>query len=491
MTFSPSLIVQSPDLTGSHGLVSEDLNGDGKPDIAITSHTSGNAFVLRNTGQGNAVAFTLSPAYNTSTNGPVYINAGDLDGDSKPDLVVISDTDSSIVFLRNTINTGSVLASGSNPVTGPVTNEVRVDSTVQLVNGSPYVQRHYDIEPQNNAATATATLTLYFTQKDFDNFNAYPGHGPDLPQHPTDSAGKASLRVYQYHGFSASGQPGTYSDSAVVINPADDKIVWDTAALSWKVTFDVQGFSGFFISSVGFTYKEVAAPLITVTGSAQVCQGDSVVLISSIATNNQWYKDGAAITGAIAKTYRATTTGTYTATALVNDVWTKVSLGHAITVKPVPAKPVVMQSGTDLLSSAAAGNQWYRNGALIAGATAQTYRPSEMGDYSVRVTVNGCMSVNSENYSFSPTGVINIDGTHFISLTPNPVADFMQLNFNLAGVNNLTVQVVDMQGKTVQVFRSQLAGARLPVQELITGMYLARIYNNNGKLSYVMKFLKQ
>src|SRR6185436_3010675 len=97
----------------------------------------------------------------------------------------------------------------------------------QTFNGNAYVQRHYDIEPVNNPATATATVTLYFTQQDFDNFNAFPGHGLDLPHNPTDVANKANLRVYQYHGFSTTSLPGSYSGPAQEIDPGDNKIIWN------------------------------------------------------------------------------------------------------------------------------------------------------------------------------------------------------------------------------------------------------------------------
>ncbi|MDN3656648.1 T9SS type A sorting domain-containing protein [Ferruginibacter paludis] len=139
---------------------------------------------------------------------------------------------------------------GVNALSGSVTSTVFIDKTISVFNNQPYVQRHYDITPATNAANAQATVTLYFTQQEFDNFNAYPGHGLSLPTGPSDAAGKANLRVYQFHGFSATSLPGTYSGNAVEINPADGNIVWNAAAQYWEVSFAVNGFSGFFISSL-------------------------------------------------------------------------------------------------------------------------------------------------------------------------------------------------------------------------------------------------
>jgi len=138
---------------------------------------------------------------------------------------------------------------GINSLSGDVTYKVTIDTAIASHNNQPYVQRHYDINPANNASSATATVTLYFTQQEFDSFNNFPGHGLDLPIAPDDNTGKRNLRVYQYHGFSAASVPGSYPGSAVEIDPNDTNIVWNSDSQYWEVSFDVNGFSGFFISS--------------------------------------------------------------------------------------------------------------------------------------------------------------------------------------------------------------------------------------------------
>lgn len=140
----------------------------------------------------------------------------------------------------------TILPSGASPVTGMIRTKTTVDATIQSFGGNAYLQRHYDIEPTSNASSATATLTLYFTQQDFDNYNAVNGINPDLPTGPLDEAGKANLFVIQHHGTGT--DPGNYTGSIDLIDPDDEAIVWNAATNSWAVTFDVTGFSGFFIS---------------------------------------------------------------------------------------------------------------------------------------------------------------------------------------------------------------------------------------------------
>ena len=52
----------------------------------------------------------------------------------------------------------------------------------------------------------------------------------------------------QYHGVGTA--PGNYTGSLEVIDPNDDAIIWNAATNLWQVSFNVTGFSGFFVSGV-------------------------------------------------------------------------------------------------------------------------------------------------------------------------------------------------------------------------------------------------
>jgi len=52
-------------------------------------------------------------------------------------------------------------------------------------------------------------------------------------------------------------------------------------------------------------------PSITAGANTNICNGDTVILTSTVGSGNQWYKDGVAISGATASTYTATQAGTY------------------------------------------------------------------------------------------------------------------------------------------------------------------------------------
>jgi hypothetical protein len=137
--------------------------------------------------------------------------------------------------------------SGATPVSGTVNTCVIIDNGVQTYNSQPYVQRHYDIEPATGAGTATGTITLTFTQAEFDAYNTARGALPALPTGAADATGIANLIITQYHGTGTA--PGNYGGGTVLIDPADASIVWNATQSRWEVTFDVTGFSGFYVQT--------------------------------------------------------------------------------------------------------------------------------------------------------------------------------------------------------------------------------------------------
>lgn len=143
-------------------------------------------------------------------------------------------------------------STGGNPVSGNVTSKVWKETTVPTHGGSPYVARHYEITPAENATTATGTVTLYFLQSEFNAFNIAAGTiHPKLPTGASDAAGIANLRIGKYPGTSSnnSGLPASYTSSSSVINPDDASIVWNATFSRWEITFSVSGFSGFIVQT--------------------------------------------------------------------------------------------------------------------------------------------------------------------------------------------------------------------------------------------------
>ena len=76
-----------------------DINGDGKPDLAVSNQNSNTISVLRNTSIPGTASFAAKADFATGTM-PVPVSIGDIDGDGGPDLVVTNETSNTLSVIR-------------------------------------------------------------------------------------------------------------------------------------------------------------------------------------------------------------------------------------------------------------------------------------------------------------------------------------------------------------------------------------------------------
>ncbi|KAA5534669.1 T9SS type A sorting domain-containing protein [Taibaiella lutea] len=184
-------------------------------------------------------------------------------------------TDSSVVAgtMANLHNAdcelmASVTPTGGAPLNGVLNGKIIMDGSVQNTATGPYVTRHFELTPANNAAAATANITLYFTQAEFTAYNTFvtnngnPAVNPLLPTNPSDPT--TNIRIDKFNAASGSPSP-TNNNSVVVISPTS--VTWDATNNWWAVTFPTTGFSGFFLHTnitatpLPIVWKNVSATL--------------------------------------------------------------------------------------------------------------------------------------------------------------------------------------------------------------------------------------
>ena len=183
------------------------------------------------------------------------------------------------------------------------------------------------------------------------------------------------------------------------------------------------------------------------------------------------------------------TPGTYTYTLVgiqdVNGNLCKQSASGTavITVNSIPVKPIITRDANgDLVSSATTGNQWYKDGVAISGATAQTYKATSAGNYTVIVTQNGCPSPTSDPFNFIPTGLTNLGAGQYMHVYPNPVSTDLRIDFRVNGTMRIRAVLHDLAGKQVWKAEELNSGTLLSIGKLAGGTYLLTTMTDKGKV---------
>jgi hypothetical protein len=232
------------------------------------------------------------------------------------------------------------------------------------------------------------------------------------------------------------------------------------------------------------TAGESVVPTLTPFGPLVLCSDSTILLIASQAVNYQWFWNGDAIPGENGDTLSVTLSGTYTVATGTAGCGSVGALSDSVVVnylnQVVPT--ITMVSGV-LVSSSAAGNQWYLNDSIVRGATHQQYTPPGPGSYTVRVEtgvqavdtstfqigVGGCWSQYSLPYVI--TDSINV--VPQVSVYPNPVVDVLTLSNKLAGP--VTVRIFNLMGQEVWQGQSIVGMVQVDAGRWSKGAYFVQV----------------
>lgn len=113
-----------------------------------------------------------------------------------------------------------------------------------------YVKRHYQLIPSRNASSASARVTLYFTQKEFDEFNL-TNAAFKLPKNGQDSAAIRNVMIWQKPGLTSDNSGGllTYPTTTKEVFPQPTDVIWNKIVNRWEVTFLTEGFGAYFLTT--------------------------------------------------------------------------------------------------------------------------------------------------------------------------------------------------------------------------------------------------
>jgi hypothetical protein len=380
-----------------------DLNGDGKIDLCSGEPVTGKISVFQNTSAAVGLFSFANNVDFSPGNFDVFTAVGDLDGDGKPDLLVVTTTSNNLTVLRNRIG---------EPVIQSIAPDSAVKGQTVVISGSGF----------------TGATTVLFGGEAADSFKV---------------VNATTIRAVVGQGNSG---------AVTVVTP---------------VGFDTLG---------GFHF----IPQIRPAGPIVVCKNESVLLVSTAAAGNQWYKDGAALSGDTAVSMTADVSGVYLVKVTENGITTAADSSVTLTVLSGAAPVITRDESNDLVSSDTVGNQWMLNGAVLPGATGTVYHPSQSGRYTVQATVNGCVTDVSAPYSYVTSGLIDLGNGQYVNLYPNPVKNSLNVFWNINGMPLLSIVVTDQQGRQMKTVINASNGSVLDLTGLPTGVYNVKIYSNGS-----------
>jgi len=182
-------------------------------------------------------------------------------------------------------------------------------------------------------------------------------------------------------------------------------------------------------------------------GGLNICNGDSVKLMSSESGVLQWFKDGFQITGATDTVYIAKSSGEYSVGVKNSD---GCGISSVVLVNLNPEQPFINWDGTYLQTIWGYYDyQWFRNGQAIPGINAEIYQPTDTGVYKVVIADYGC---NNASYEFNlncatvstTTPVIGWDGSRLFTASGYSGYQWYLNGNSIAGADTSFFQPVEL-----------------------------------------------
>ncbi|HQQ96158.1 MAG TPA: FG-GAP-like repeat-containing protein [Cyclobacteriaceae bacterium] len=421
------------------GLIVEDLDVDGKPDILVT--VGNGVEILRNNANRGAITGTSFDAKVNFVTGsfPNYAATGDLDNDGKPDIVVSNWSNGNISVLKNisapgSISTGSFaakfdIATFSEP-RGVAVGDLDGDGALEIAVAGQIANK---VSVFKNVATAgTLDLTSFATNVDFPS----SGNPRTLTMGDLDGDGRPELVM-----------AGSSANAVGVLR----NTVSTLAAPTLTSFTPAQGPPGTLVTITGTNFSTIAAQ------NTVKFNGTTATVVSSTSTTINVTVPSGATNGTISVSTgcnTATSSGTFT-TAIGISGFSPASgpVGTTVLIdgggfSTTPSNNVVFFGATQATVTNATSNQL-----TVTVPYGATYKP-------ISVTVGGIVSNSTAPFQVTFPGGGTLDACSFAAKVDFPT-----------GVSPNGTQLIDIDGdgKSDMVFTNTTSNTLSVARNTSTG----------------------
>ena len=374
-----------------------DLDGDGRPELAVVNTSSNSVSVFSNMSSIGTVSFAAKVDFTTGP-GPASVALGDLDGDGKPELAVANSFSNTVSVFRNTATSGSI---GTGSFTakvdftmGPETYSVALGDldgdgkpelvTTNLDANTVSVLRNADANADLSALTLSAgTLSPAFSAANIAYSASVTNATNSVTVTPTLANASASVTV---------------NGTTVVSGVASGAIALSEGSNTITVVVTAQN-----ATTKTYTITILRSILPTFTAIAPICSGATLAALPTTSNNN--------ISGTWSPALDNTVTTTYTFTPNAGQNASSTTITVTVNANPTAtassSTPIICAGNTILLTGGGVGTYaWGGPNSFTAtnqSPTIASATVSMSGTYTLKVTnANGCTSTATTSVTVNP-----------------------------------------------------------------------------------------
>jgi uncharacterized protein YjdB len=378
---SASFATQQTFATGSRprSVAIADLDGDGKPELSVANSSSNTVSVFQNIGSSGNItsgSFATQQTFGTGSI-PYCVAIGDIDGDGKPDMAVVNSGSWTVSVFRNTSTAGSI-ASGSF-----------ASQVTFATEAEPFYVAISDLDGDEKPDLAVANATSYtvsvlrntsisgsITNSSFDAQVTFEtGENPaSLSIADMDGDGKPDLATSNMTEHTVSILRNTSSSGSITSSSFATQVKYETGPFPrCIVTGDLDSDGKPDIVTANSSGSSLSVlrndPLQPIIGLTNVCVGTSTTY-SNAAIGGSWSSsNGNASIGSATGIITGVTSGTATISYILSSgsfVTTVVSVNATATSDAITGALAICPGGTTDLNSTTVSGIWSSGNPAIA-----------------------------------------------------------------------------------------------------------------------------
>lgn len=492
--------------------VLEDIDGDNDGDIVYWSSDFGAMDRSLKFAENNNGSFSTTPTnsnfFSTLSSNYTHLSvklaSGDFDNDQDPDFFVLAPQIDDVLLLRNEgglVFTDSILFDTLDGATAFQIGDMNLDGNNDIVIGDRNHQRILVYYSDSVGNLTSNTVTKYCGYVDLlevadmdqdgdldivssslidEKLMWFENKVINCPRSFTSLADTICQGGSVQFAGNTLSQPGTYVDSLQNSAGCDSLItlqlnqypvtspiqITDKICDGDTVTYNGMDFfqTGMYLDTlqdqnqceVPFTLDlTVVVPKAPVNLYDTICPGDSILF------GGQYYD----------------APGSYTFTftnAIGCDTTNILNLAFYS-----PQQPVIQTTTNTAWISGFTQIQWFKNDTLLPGETGDTLAVGPYGSGNYRIEgqdENGCLS-SSPSVFISVVGVSSSFASRWLTLSPNPVSQYLSLHFSQSLSKTFEVRVFTLQGQEVMHFSRSSTGSyqTFDLSSLPGGVYLISV----------------